>query len=408
MAVVGALALLLAACARGGGAPTPNVEPALEAVTPLAGDNYAFVYQEGSELRRINTRESLHQRLLGDVDELLLAVAAPAGNQVAVAYRFGDSSRMMAVDIASGATVELHRGAGSTTYAAAWDVDGHSLGVGFNDPNGQGGILVFDGTDVRNIGCSASSRFVAWRSPSQVIVGDAANDYTVSTSDCATLARLQRAGKDALTFAANGRRVAWLADRTVEFTNRSGAQTIPQLWIAGNDGSAARLIADYQSRPSGPAWAPDASVIAYVVASRRWANTTHVVAFDVRTGEYTYIAQEMPLGVPIDFGVCWAPNGERFAHDRVYRRSSGAQAYVTHQIVVRRGETEKVVFDEIISRDYETVVAQKPEPCRWMGNHSLLVAGVRGQEIIDVDGDGSYDVPMTRRVLAAIVYQGSR
>jgi len=116
----------------------------------------------------------------------------------------------------------------------------------------------------------------------------------------------------------------------------------------------------------------------------------------------------MTLGVPIDFGVCWAPNGERFAHDRVYRRSSGAQAYVTHQIVVRRGETEKVVFDEIISRDYETVVAQKPEPCRWMGNHSLLVAGVRGQEIIDVDGDGSYDVPMTRRVLAAIVYQGSR
>jgi hypothetical protein len=408
MAVVSALTLLLAACARGGGPPPPNVEPALEAVTPLAGDNYAFVYQEGSELRRINTSESLHQRLLGGVDELLLATAGPTGDQVAVAYRFGDSSRMLAVNTASGATVELHRGAGSTSYTAAWDVDGHSLGVGFHDPNGHGGILVFDGTDVRNIGCSASNRFVAWRSPSQVIVGDAANDYTVSTSDCATLARLQRAGKDALTFAANGRRAAWLADRTVEFANRAGAQAIPQLWIAENDGSAARLIADYQSRPSEPAWAPDAGMIAYVVASRRWANTTHVVAFDVRSGEYTYIAQEMPLGVPIDFGVCWAPNGERFAHDRVYRRSSGAQAYVTHQIVVRQGETEKVVFDEIISRDYQAVIAQRPEPCRWMGNHSLLVAGVRGQEIIDVDADGSYDVPVTRRVLAAIVYEGSR
>lgn len=406
LAFVGAATLVATACGSGGGGAAPTPEPTLEAVSPLPGDNYALVYREGSELRHINTRDSLHERLVRNAEALRLVAAEPSGRRVAVAYQFGDSSRLVTVNTESGDIIEVHRGPAPTTYTAAWDGDGSRLGLGYQSPSGAGGIFVVEGTDVRDIGCSASNRFVAWRSPSQAVVADAANYYTVSLGDCATLARLQKAGKSEVTIAANGRRAAWLADRTVEFANRSRPQNIPQLWIAASDGSGARVIADYRSRPSDPEWAPDAREIAYVVESRRWANTTHLVTYDIPSDAYAYIAKEMPLGVPADFGPCWAPNGERLAHDRVYRRSTGQQAYVTHQIVVRRGETEKVVFDEILSRDYASVMAQKPDRCRWLGDHHLLVAGDQGQHIIDVDDDETFDIPAARKVLAAQVYEG--
>ena len=396
------LALLIAAlsvpaCGPGAGSettPTP-------ATGPLPGDNYALVYATEGGIRRQDTRTGTDTALLSSVDSLGVVAPSPDGHRVVVAYRGPDASRVVLIPGDSGAPRELHRGAVGARYTAAWSVDGERVGVGYRGPDGTGGILVLgpDG-ETRNIGCSAATTFAAWRAPTEVVVADAANYYTVRVSDCGTLATLPQSGKAGVIYARNGRRVAWFGDRKI------GAGLIPELWIGDYTGANAKLIADFRSRPAHAVWAPDGRHIAYEVDSRRWANTTHIVIYDVPAGSYAYKAQEMPLGVPSDFGACWSANGEQIAHDRVYRRRSATQSYTTHQVVVRAGDREQVVFEEIIDRPAEAVQADPPPSCHWLGDHDLLVGSQRGVQIVAVDGHGAYQVPSNQQLLTAVVFPG--
>jgi hypothetical protein len=165
------------------------------------------------------------------------------------------------------------------------------------------------------------------------------------------------------------------------------------------------VIADYQSRPRHAVWSPNGERIVYEVVSRRWANTTHLVAYEPATNAYAYIAQEMELGVPNDFGACWSPDSRRIAHDRTYARSTGARSYTTRQVVVREGTTEKVVLDEVIDLPPAQVVADPPARCRWMGGRYLLVDTRQGQRVVDVEDGETYRVPPERQVLVVRVFE---
>jgi hypothetical protein len=200
--------------------------------------------------------------------------------------------------------------------------------------------------------------------------------------------------------------VAFYQDRSVQFTNREGPQIVPELWIASFDGAGARVVADFQSRPRNSVWAPNAGRIVYEVVSRRWANTTHLVAYDIQGDAFSYVAEEKSLGVPNDFGACWSPDSRRFAHDRTYARSTGTQAYTTRQVVVRDGTNEQVVLDEVIDLPPAQVVANRPALCQWMGPGDLLIETRRGHRVVDV-GDGEvFEVPGDRRVLAVVGFAG--
>jgi hypothetical protein len=372
----------------------------------LPGDNYAFVYHSGTSITHHDTRSGRDQLVARSASEVLAAAASPNGERVAVAFRNGDSSQVVVIQNESGSVTNVHSGPASTDYTMAWSSDGERLGVGFRPSAGRGGVTVFEvGGTVRDMGCRAANQFEAWRSASQAIVQDGSALYTVNASNCATIATLRKVGKTEMRYAPNGRRVSFYQDRSVTFANRSQPQVIPELWIADYAGNGAAVVADFQSRPSNGVWSPTAAQITYEVVSRRWANTTHLVTYDVRSNDYSYIAEEKSLGVPNDFGVCWAPDGSRFAHDRTYARSSGTQSYTTRQVVVRQGTEEKVVLDDVVDLPATRVVTNRPAACQWTGNRHVIVATHRGQRVVNVEGGEPYQVPAGREILGVKVFE---
>ncbi len=394
--------LVVSACASGArGAGSSGA-------APLPGDNYSLVYHASGAVYRRDTRVGVDEPVVRDVSEPLLAVASPTARHVALAYRHGGASRVVVIETESGSVADVHEGTAGTVYTMAWSPEGERLGVGFQSNGGRGGVKVLEtGGAARDIGCVASNRFVAWRSPAEVMVSDGGKFYAVRTSDCATLTTFARLGKSDLAYAQNGTRVAYYQDRSVKFVNRPQPEVIPELWIAGHDGMGAKVIADYQSRPRNSAWAPDAGRIVYEVVSRRWANTTHLVIYDVRSDAYSYEASEKELGVPSDFGACWSPDGRRIAHERTYARNSAVQTYTTRQVVVRDGADETVVLDEVIGEALDQVLAAGLSPCRWVGPRHLLVATRGGQRVIGVDDGQTYEVSPDRHVLAVRVFAGA-
>lgn len=382
------------ACGPGG---APETAPSVTG--PLPGDNYAIVYSSAGDLRHVDTRTGRDRPLVRGVDEVLRAEPTASGGAVGFAYRQGDSTRAVAVDTETGVVTDVHVGSGTAEYTMAWSPDGRRLGVGVRGGSVDGIREVASGT-VRDIGCRAANGFTAWRSRSQAVVDDPVNFYTVATTDCATIATASKVGKIDPQYAASGTRMAYYQHRSVRIANRSEPDVIPELWIADHDGGAARVISDYQSRPRNDVWAPDGERIVYEVVSRRWANTTHLITYAVAANEYSYIAEQKPLGVPNDFNACWSPDSRRLAHDRTYARSTGAQAYTTRQVVVRRGATERVVLDEVIAEPQSAVVAASTERCRWVGPRHLLVSTRDGQRVVDVEDGEIHAIPADRRALA--------
>lgn len=400
-----AVASTVVGCAGGPpAAEPPPPEPA--AATPLAGDNYAFVFDLDGNLRHVDTRSAGPERALAEAGTVLYAAPSPDGGGVAVALSRGARSAVRVFDAASGSAIDVYDGPSAASFTLRWSSDGARLGVGVRDA-GHGAIVVLeaDGT-VRDIGCRASDRFEAWRTPGEVVVRGETGFYVVRTADCGTLATVGLAGMRDPEYARDGSRLSYYQDRPVKFANRDESELIPELWIARYDGSGARVIADYQSRPRGSVWSPDGARIVYEVVSRRWANTTHLVTYEPATDAYAYIAREMELGVPNDFGACWSPEGRRFAHDRTYARSTGARSYTTRQVVVREGTAEQVVLDEVIDLPQAQVVAEPPARCRWIDDRYLLVDTRQGERVVDVEDGEAYLVPPGRRVLAVRVFEG--
>jgi hypothetical protein len=394
------LGVFLAACGPGG--PGVDVAPAPRVPAPLPGDNYAYVYAQEMVVGHYDTRTARDDTTAGGVRELLAVAAAPNGSGVAVGYATAEST--VVVGIRTGAP-EVHRiyaGPSGASITLAWSRDATRLGVGVR--GGQGGVFVLEADGMtRNVGCRAADGFEAWRSASEAIVHDEVNFYTVRVADCATLATFSRTGKSDIRFAPDGSRVSYFVDRDARFRNRADTEVIPELWIARNDGSGARKVADYQGRPRNARWSPDGRRIAYEVVSLRWANTLHLITYEVASESFSYIAEEKQLGVPSDFGLCWSPDSRRFAHDRIYARSTGAQAYTTRQVVVREGEVEQVVFDEVIDEPAATVAADRPARCRWADATHVLLDTRRGLRAIDVASGNVHEFPPAQNVLGVRV-----
>ena len=251
------------------------------------------------------------------------------------------------------------------------------------------------------------SRFEAFRAPTELVVHDGTNFYSVSTTKCATLATFRKAGKKDMAYSENARRVSYFQDHRVQFTNREQSQVIAELSVSNYNGAGPQTVADFQSRPADAVLSPDGARIAYEVVSARWANTTHVVIYELSSNEYTYIAEEKQLGVPSDFSACWASDGRRIAHERAYARSTGAQDYMSREILVRDGENEKVVFEEIIDRPLTDLKMNRPPKCQWIGDRYLLVWSDDAYRIIDTEDDETYTADADRRVLGVMVFEGT-
>lgn len=352
------------------------------------GDAYVMYYANSSDLRVRNTSAGVDSVVITGARDVR-GKASPDNSHLAVVFRQGDSSKVSMVDGVSGDMWTVHAAAGDLDYTLAWSSGSDALGVGYR-PLGRGrsAVLMADlAGNVRNIGCSASNRFIAWRANGQVIVRDNRNVYAVDTRNCNTLATLPMRGKTEITYSANGNRVTFL---------RNGG-----LFVANYNGANTQGVAAARYRPHNVIWSPDHNKIVFEVNSQRFANITHIAFYDLSAGRAAFRAEERPLGIPRDGNPCWSPSGARLAHDRFFaRRSADGQGYFQKQHVVTSAssDNEVVVLDELIRGEQPEAQA-----CVWLDEFHLAVMSVDGPKILNVDTRIAYTLPPNSRLLYARV-----
>jgi dipeptidyl aminopeptidase/acylaminoacyl peptidase len=346
-------------------------------------------YANGSGIRIRNTGAVVDSVLIAGATDVE-AKPSPDNSALALAYRQGNSTNLVLVDAASGNVTTVHTASGGGFYTFAWAPGSDALGAGYR-PSGaaeRSAVVIADlSGNVRNVGCSMSNRFVAWRANEQVVVGDGSNIYTVSARDCTTLATLPRNGKTDITFSPDGSRVLF--------------KRANSLFIARYDGASTTQIAAPRSRANNMRWSPDSRKIAFEIQSPRYGNVTHVAVYDYATGQATFNTEEKPLGVPKDNNPCWSPDGTRLSLDRSYARSGEAGDYVQQQKVVTRvpGNDENVVAEELV----RGAASEGRDDCSWVDDEHLALMSTDGPKIVNVDTKVAYRMPSNVKLLYARV-----
>lgn len=383
--VVATAGLLAMGCASGPG----GMEDVTPAGPPLVqpGDGYVMYYTNGSGIRVRDTGREVDSALISGARDVR-AEPSPDRRRVALSYRQADVTSLIVVDRVSGHVSRVHDSPGNGEYTMAWSAAGDVLGVGYR-AGGGGGILVSDGNgNLRDVGCSASNRFLAWRGNGQAVVSDGRNVYTVNTTNCGTLATLPMQGKTDITYAPNGGRVAF---------RRGGS-----LFVANHDGANAQQITNARSNASNLRWSPDGGRLAFDVQSPQYADVTHIAIYDFATGQATFNAEERALGMPRDAQACWSPNGRTIAHERAYPRTDGSgQSYLQRQKVVRpiTGSDETVLLEELV----RGAPAADRGFCRWIDDSHLALQSNEGPRIYNIRTKTPYELPRDGRLLYAWV-----
>lgn len=389
--IVGHSIVAVAGCAPSG--TTPEAPPATPEVrAPLDGTNYQVYYLREGAVWNLDTRNGTDSAVVSN-ETGPTVVPAVRGRHFAAVRFSSESEALHLVGTNREITGSIHNG-GAGTYSFAWSLDGARLAFGYR-PNeagsGIGGIWIVAGDgEPLPVGCSAANRVHAWKRDTGLLVGDAANVYTVSAQNCATLATLPRQGKQDFAFAANGSRLSFLRD------SPQGAA----LYIANHDGSGAQRIADPQVRPRNARWAPDGSMVAFEIDSPRFANRSHVAVQDIANRRISFYDRESALGVPSEGNACWSPDSRRVLFDRVFDRSDGVQSYQTRQKVVKTGAVEAMVFEEL-RRDSVT----QHDVCHWLDNEHILIASNEGYRVVNVDSRDDFVIGDVESVLVVNVYE---
>ncbi len=372
-----------------GSSQAPAVDP-LPAGPPLVqpGDGYVMYYADNTGIRLRNTGARVDSVLLSAATDVQ-AKPSPDRDAVALSFRRGGSAHLILVDAVTGAVSNVHSAMGSGSYTFAWARGGDALGAAFRSTDGstQSAVLIADRAgNVRNVGCSVSNRFIAWRANGQIVIGDGANIYTVDARDCETLATLPMRGKTDITYSPDGSRVAF--------------KRANSLFVAEYNGANTQQIAAARSAASNLQWSPDSRKIAFEIKSPRYANITHVAVYDYATGEATFRAEQRPLGVPDDHNPCWSPDGTRLSLDRSYARRGESGEYVQKQKVITPvpGEDENVVLEELIRG-----AIPASEGCAWVDDQHIAIVSADGPKILNVDTRAAYSMPDNVQLLFAKV-----
>ncbi len=191
-------------------APAPDPVPARPLlVQPV--DGYVMYYADNTGIRLRNTVARVDSVLLSAATDVQ-AKPSPDRHAVAVSFRLGGSAHLIILDAATGAVSNVHSASGGGSYTFAWARGSDALGVGYRSTDGstRSAVLIADRAgNVRNVGCSVSNRFIAWRASGQIVVGDGTNIYAVDARNCETFATLPMSGKTDITYSPDGNRVAF-------------------------------------------------------------------------------------------------------------------------------------------------------------------------------------------------------
>ena len=445
--LVVAVGLISAGCASSG-APVPV--PSAPAGPPIAqpapagppiaqpGDGYLMYYADTTGVRIRSTGSVIDSVLITWATDIE-AKPSPDRSAVAVSYRQGDSTRLVLIDAVSGAVSTVHSAQGRGSYTFVWSRGSDALGAAYRPTggSGSGAVLIADRAGrVRNVGCTASNRFIAWRSGGQIVVGGGTNIYTVDARDCRTLATLPMRGKSHITYSPDGDRIFFKRANSLYIAEYNGAnsQQIASLrsraenmrWSPDSRKIAFKIqssrhsnithvaVYDYATgqakfnseeqilgMPENMRWSPDSRKIAFKIQSSRYSNVTHVAVYDYATGQATFNSEERLLGVPKDNNPCWSPDGTRISIDRMYSRRGEAGDYVQKQKVIMRvpGDDEDVVGEELI----RGTVPDERAQCSWIDDRHIALVSADGPSILNVNTKVAYRMPSDARLLYARV-----
>ncbi len=388
--MVVAVGLIAAGCASSGvGGPVSSAPAGPPIAQP--GDGYLMYYADATGVRIRSTGSVIDSVLIAGATDIE-AKPSPDRSAVAVAYRQGDSTSLVLIDAASGAVSTVHSAPGRGSYTFVWARGSDALGAAYRPTggSGRGAVLIADRAGrVRNVGCTASNRFIAWRSGGgeQIVVGDGVNIYTVDARDCRTLATFPMSGKSHITYSPDGDRIIF--------------KRANSLFIAEYNGANTKQIATPRSRAENMRWSPDSRKIAFEIQSPRYSNVTHVAVYDYATGQAAFNSEARPLGVPKDNNPCWSPDGTRISIDRTYSRSGEVGDYLQKQKVIMLvpGNDEDVVVDELI----RGTVPDERTPCSWIDNLHIALVLADGPSILNVNTKVAYKMPSAARLLYARV-----
>ncbi len=405
-----AAVVLVAACASSAPPPeAPEPAPAPE----VTGAGYLVYFADSMGIWRRDTRLAEDDLLL-EVDAMVRQVRmSPDGGRTAVVYRETAKSVLSVIDGASGNVATVHTGGPNLVYTLQWSRNGSALGVGLYEEGarrgrGERGDLVFrlDGS-VRNVGCSVSNRFAGWRSNGSLVVGDGANLYIVSANNCSTLFTLEPRGRSEIVYSPDGSEFLYSRSRGIRYRNRRSRVQRSELFLAQYNGRNGRKIVDYNHNPRNARWSPDGRKIAFEAESQDFANIMHLAIYDVRSGRMTVDSKERALGLPSDRTPCWSPDGARIAHNRTYARRTGGDLFYTKQRVVRDLATgdEQIIAEELSRADEPIPTGLAGDSCGWVDAKHAAVASAGGVKIVNVETNGSYELPPDHLLLFAAVYE---
>jgi dipeptidyl aminopeptidase/acylaminoacyl peptidase len=409
--VLGVAAFYLAGCASS--APPPVEAPEPVAAPAVSGAGYLVYYADSTGIWRRDTRVGEDDLLLRVNATVVQVRMSPDGRRTAVVYREADGSVLSVIDGASGNVATVHTGGPDLIYTLQWSRNGSALGVGFYEEGarrgrGERGVLVFrsDGS-VHNVGCSVSNRFAGWRSNGTLVVGDGTNLYIVSANNCGTLFTLEPRGRSEIAYSPDGSQFLYSRSRGIRYRNRRSRVQRSELFLAQYNGRNGRKIVDYNHNPGNARWSPDGRKIAFEAESQDYANITHLAIYDVRSGRLSVDSKEKALGLPSDGAPCWSHDGARIAYDRAYVRRTGEDLYYTKQRVVRNVATgdEQIIAEELSRADDPIATGLAGDNCGWVDARHLAVAVEGGVKIVNVDTNGSYELPPDHYLLLAAVYE---
>lgn len=385
--MTGSGALGVAACAKPGPPPMPPGP---------AGPGYVFYYQDASGVHRLDARSGANSMLFSIAQPRVASAVSPDHSKLAIGYSGADSSRLVVVDVATGAVRRLHAAGRTYRYTLAWSRDGTRLAVGYFTERRVGretlpgaGAVVMASVDGRLtwVGCEESKIVYAWVAADTIVVGDGRALYPVDVQGCRGDAAMRLRGKREVTFSPDGKRVLYLVTGQARRGQRTVAAT--ELHVARYDGAGARRVMGDPYDPQHARWSPDGSRIAFDVRPPGGRALRHIAVLDVAEQRVRFFPSQTPEGTPRDTHPFWAPAAATVVHDRMLG-----------------GQTTKILrtlaLDPTAVQMEPTVLLSGNPPGTvwgWADQSHLVAVSDQWVKLLSTEGATVYDMPGRKTML---------
>ena len=311
---------------------------------------------------------------------------APGNTHLAFSYATPDSSHLALIDLETLTVQPIHAHAGEVVYSLAWHPTGNRLAFAYYTPTadgdrGPGDVRVTDlGGSTRRVGCRAAREVLHWLPGGSLATRDDDNLYVVSESDCQTLASADARRMYHITYAPNGRRLAYI-HRELNY-DRSARDYVPDSTLVLSDARVQNTeeLFDSDRRVRHLRWAPEASELAFDMHVDE-SDRRQIVIYNSDTDRTVYLTPPTSAIDADQVHPRWSPSGRHLAF--TVRSPDGTSAAVRVSGQTRRlGASAGPVWG-------------------WLGDEAIVVQGADSLRITSLDGDTKYARPAPTALIHA-------